>query len=262
MSGAWRAVATGDGSTTLAHPVHGQLCHDVHGAWSQARRRYAAGCALRLRARRGEVMRLLDVGTGLGWNLAAALSSLRYTGARLQALTLERDPAPLRAAVAFERAGTGAAERCHRAVRVALARALEEPARPHPMVLEGREAGSLELRLGDARANLPELEGRSFDAVFLDPFSPAVEQELWDDGFLAAVAARMAPGALLATYSAATAVRVGLARAGLGVRRAPRVGGKAEGTVAGPGLVAGPEDADLERRIRRRLAHGGVGGVR
>jgi tRNA U34 5-methylaminomethyl-2-thiouridine-forming methyltransferase MnmC len=261
VSGAWRAVVTGDGSLSFAHPVHGELCHDAHGAFTQARLRYAAGCRLRARARAaggGAVLRLLDLGTGVGWNLAAALAALAGTGARLQALTLELDTGLLARVAALPRAGNGFPERCHRAVRTALRAALVRPGEPVPMTLDGRDAGELRLLAGDARATLADVpRGPRFDAVFLDPFSPRLSPELFGAEFLAEVARRMAPEALLATYSAATGVRVALAAAGLGVARGPRVGGKAEGTLAGPHLVPGPGDADLARRLERRLRGGG-----
>jgi tRNA U34 5-methylaminomethyl-2-thiouridine-forming methyltransferase MnmC len=280
MGAALVAVATADGTLSAARrggraPTtgagadgeHGERFHDVRGAWTQARGRYAAGVALRARgfaAARGGggVVRLLDVGTGLGWNLAAALAALEGTGARLAAVSLERDLEVLRFAAALPRAGTGAAERWHRVVRRALADALRaigaSAARDGgraetAFLVDGAEVGRVDLRVGDARATLAALPREAgFDAVFLDPFSPRVEPELWAPEVCAAIAARMAPGARLATYSAATAVRAALAAAGLGVARGGRVGGKAEGTIAGPGLVAPAADADLVRRLARR----------
>ncbi|MEM7311044.1 MAG: MnmC family methyltransferase [Planctomycetota bacterium] len=254
----WKRLLTEDGSPTLLHPEHGEACHDRTGAWTQATGRYAAGCRLRERARAGGTLRLLDVGTGLGWNLAAAVQALWGTGARLAAVTLELDPAPIRSALALPRpAGLppGAGE-SHEAVRAALERALAAGGSGEPVELDvdGGPPGTLALHLGDARRTLPELAPEvRFDAVFLDPFSPAQAPELWEPEVLGEIARRMAPGSLLATYSAATRVRVALARHGLGVARGPEVGRKREGTLAGPGLVAGPEDADLVRRIRRHL---------
>jgi tRNA U34 5-methylaminomethyl-2-thiouridine-forming methyltransferase MnmC len=260
----YRAVATADGTTSAVDPATGEGFHDTHGAWLQARVRYAGGVGLRARgfaaARTGNgVVRLLDVGTGLGWNLAAALSALHGTGARLHAVSLERDPDVLRFAADLSRAGTGEAEWCHRAMRQALRVRLALLPRDGAvdLALDGAVAGSLDLRLGDARDTLRALPGERFDAVFLDPFSPRVAPELWAAEFCAEIAARMAPGALLATYSAATAVRLALAAAGLGVARAGRVGGKAEGTLAGPGLVAPAADEDLVRMLARRLAERG-----
>jgi tRNA U34 5-methylaminomethyl-2-thiouridine-forming methyltransferase MnmC len=248
---AWRPVATADGSWTLAHPVHGETCHSTAGAWLEARERYAQPCRLRELGLAAEgTVRLLDVGTGIGLNLAAALAELEGTGARLEAVTLEVDPDVIRAGLALPPAP--AAERWHAPVREALARALEAPGEP----VELAAAGSLRLVLGDGRATLPVLREAAFDAVFLDPFSRSVAGELWEQGFLAEVARRMGPQAILSTYSSAFAVRLALLRAGLRVGLGPRVGRKATGTLASREGALPP----LEGRTARRLAARGRGG--
>lgn len=259
----WRRVETADGTPTFAHPVHGETCHSRAGALTQARERYAAACRLAERARErrgsGAPVRLLDVGTGLGWNLVAALEAL--DGAPLEAVTLERDEELLRTVLAWARdPAWRVASPCAAPVVAALAEALVQPrgagagpaaARVPIRGAGGRPLGGLRLCLGDARATLPGLApAERFDAVFLDPFSPAREPALWEAPFLAEIARRMAPGSWLSTYSAAFSVRLALARAGLRVGRGARVGTKAEGTVASPDR----EPPALPPRVARRLA--------
>ena len=249
MSASWVARPTADGSWTLEAAELGETCHSLAGAWQQARERYAQGCRLAERAGAHAELALLDVGTGLGLNLAAALAELDGTGAALHALTLERAPEVIAAGCALYerpelRAGPWAP--WHAPVRAALRRALAAPGTA--VDLGGR--GTLTLRLGDARATLEAADAGPFDAVFLDPFSPRRAPELWEEPFLAAIARRMAPGSWLATYSAAFRVRLGLARAGLRVGQGPRVGAKGEGTLAGRDVLP-PE---LPSRLRRRLA--------
>jgi tRNA U34 5-methylaminomethyl-2-thiouridine-forming methyltransferase MnmC len=90
---------------------------------------------------------------------------------------------------------------------------------------------TLTLITGDARQTLPQWQGQA-DAWFLDGFSPAKNPELWQPDLLAKVAATLAPGGTLATYSAAGHVRRALATAGLEVARAPGYGRKRHMTVA------------------------------
>ncbi len=248
----WTPRRTEDGSWTLVHPGHCEACHSRSGAWLEARERYANAC--RLAERSGEV-RLLDVGTGLGWNLAAALAALEGGRAELHVATLESDPSVLRAALAlFARpeARHGPWEPWLDVVRRSLALAVEAPGAEEGVPLG--ERGTLRLLLGDARHELARLDGEApWDAVFLDPFSPRTDPALWEPAFLASVASRMGPGSWLSTYSAAFPVRLALARAGLRVGRGPRVGAKAEGTVASPDLDPPPLPAKVARRLFRAL---------
>lgn len=248
----WLPVRTEDGSFTLAHPGHGQCCHSEAGAWEEARQRYAAACRLRERAVHEGRLALLDIGTGLGLNLAAALECVRGTRCRLDVLTLELDRGVLEAALALfgrERDRLDPALAQAWGVTLgALAHALERG----PQAPVEWEGGALRLVLGDARASLPALSEQRFDAVFLDAFSPRVEPELWSAPFLSEVARRMAPGSLLSTYTSALGVRVALAAAGLRVGSGPRVGTKASGTLASPDLELPALEARLVRRIARR----------
>ena len=90
-----------------------------------------------------------------------------------------------------------------------------------------------ELRIvpGDVRETLPR-EGEAVEAWYLDGFAPAKNPEMWGPEVLAAVAARLVPGGSVATYTAAGAVRRGLAAAGLEVRRAGGYGRKRHMTLA------------------------------
>ena len=217
----------------------------------EARERYAAACRLAERARDRDELRLLDVGTGLGLNLAAALEAAGPTRCMLECVSLEIDRDVLNATLELARARgpwCGSHEQVLRALRAALA----DPARAAaPGGIPMGERARLRLVLGDARSTLAALEpAERFDAVFLDPFSPAVDPALWEPSFLSEVAARMRRGSWLSTYSSAFRVRLALARAGLRVGRGARVGAKASGTLASPDCEPPP----LEPRTARRLA--------
>jgi tRNA U34 5-methylaminomethyl-2-thiouridine-forming methyltransferase MnmC len=258
LEGGWRPERTADGSWTLAHPVHGEWCHSRAGAWSEAVERYVRPCRLGERIASGELgrVRLLDVGTGLGVNVAAALDVTAPAGVALDVVSLEAHPDVIRATLSWftRRADDGPGAGARAAVRSALAAGLAARGGPVPLFGPGAgepgPAGSLRLLLGDARATIGGLAEERCDAVFLDPFSPSREPALWEPGFLAQVARRLAPGSWLSTYSAAFAVRAALFAAGLRVGAGPPVGNKAEGTLASPDR----EPPALPRRVRERLA--------
>tara|TARA_R110000751_G_scaffold26092_3_gene70174 strand:+ start:11752 stop:13602 length:1851 start_codon:yes stop_codon:yes gene_type:complete len=86
---------------------------------------------------------------------------------------------------------------------------------------------SLTLHHGDIRETLPAARFRA-DAWFLDGFSPAKNEEMWGDWIYPEIAARSVPGARLATFTVAGAVRRGLAEARFEVRRLPGHGRKRE----------------------------------
>ncbi|WP_114966511.1 tRNA (5-methylaminomethyl-2-thiouridine)(34)-methyltransferase MnmD [Alkalilacustris brevis] len=88
--------------------------------------------------------------------------------------------------------------------------------------IEGLDAAVIE---GDARRTLPRWEGRA-DAWFLDGFAPARNPELWEPALMAEIARHSAPGATLATYTAAGAVRRALADAGFEISRRSGFGRK------------------------------------
>jgi tRNA 5-methylaminomethyl-2-thiouridine biosynthesis bifunctional protein len=114
------------------------------------------------------------------------------------------------------------------------------------------------------------------DAWFLDGFAPSKNPEMWSADVLAAVAARSRPGARLATFSVAGAVRRGLEAVGFAVEKKAGFGGKRErleavyhgparGPLASPGapravapegpvliLGAGIAGANVALALRRR----------
>ncbi len=80
--------------------------------------------------------------------------------------------------------------------------------------------GAIKLILiyGDARKTLPQTCVQ-VDAWYLDGFAPRVNPELWERSLLYEVAKRTKAGGTVATYSAATQVRLNLTAAGFQVKR-------------------------------------------
>jgi len=83
----------------------------------------------------------------------------------------------------------------------------------------------LTLAIGEAEAILTETEAR-VDAWFLDGFAPAKNPAMWSEAVLAEVARLSRPGARLASFTAAGAVRRGLDAVGFTVEKRPGHGRK------------------------------------
>ena len=86
---------------------------------------------------------------------------------------------------------------------------------------------SIDLAVGDAQWALEQWSGPA-DAWFLDGFSPALNPGMWSPEIMALIAARSAPGARVATFTVAGAVRRGLAEHGFVVEKKPGHGRKRE----------------------------------
>ena len=249
----WRRIPTGDGCPTLVHPGHGEPCHDTRGAWAEAHQLHVAGCDLTRRLLCGERVRLLDVGTAPGWNLAAAWSVASKLPGRLEVTTVECSEEALQAGAELAadpewKAGAPAdAVRSFEQVHAALS-----SARGQDGWIQVGEALRLRLFQQNAGAVLGELDqGERFDAVFLDVFSPKVDPQAWEAGFLGALAGRVAEEGRLTTYTLSHPVRAALMAQGLAVGWAGVRTGRRGGTWASRGGWVPPLSERLAARLRR-----------
>jgi hypothetical protein len=256
MINSWRQLVTGDGCPTLVHPTHGEPCHDTRGAWAEANQLHVFGCDLPRRLLRGEHVRLLEIGSAPGWNLAAACALASSLPGTLDVTAVERSGDALSAAFALSGdpswrvaapAGAPAAlDRVHDGFREAL------KSRAGRWVdLGGRSR--MRLWLQPAASLLSELDqGERFDAVFLDAFSPGVEPEAWEPNFLCALGGRLAPLGRLSTYTISHPVRAALMAAGLTVGWSGARSGRRGGTWACRGGWVPPLSGRLRARLWRR----------
>ena len=187
-----------------------------HGARQQAQRVFVEGSGIVEHAE----PRVLEIGFGLGLNFRTTLEAIGESP--LDYLAFEAYPlsaAELAAVAPGESSPLWSAVLEHWD-KAALAGHLD------------LSRSSQRLRIDFADATAAPLPGAWANAVYLDAFSPARNPELWTPTFLAKLAAALAPGGKLATYSAAGHVRRGLGAAGLSVQRLHGLIGKREFLVA------------------------------
>lgn len=160
--------------------------------------------------------RIAELGFGTGLNFLVTWQAWKRTapaGAHLDYISVEGYPID---AVTLARILAGVPE-----LEVEAAALLAAyPARVggvHRLLLDGGRV-RLTLLYGEVEAMLDTMTG-SVDAWFLDGFAPSKNQAMWTDAVLSAVARLCAPVARLATFSAAGAVRRGLAGAGFKVSK-------------------------------------------
>lgn len=114
---------------------------------------------------------------------------------------------------------------------------------------------TLTLHIGQISTTLPQSEFAA-DAWFLDGFSPAKNQSMWDESLWPQIAARSKPGARAATFTVAGAVRRGLAGAGFEVEKKPGHGRKRERLEA---VYRGPIASHADPHAPGRVAIIGAG---
>ncbi len=216
-----KRLITTDGSVTFYSDEFGECYHSQIGAISEAFAVYVEPCQIEELASQGK-LRILDIGFGLGYNSAAAIYQVQGTDSacKLEIIGIENDSKVL--GIISSLSLSPRLEESYEIVKQAAK-------------LRSYSKGNISLRiiLDDARKVIQDIGGE-FDCVFLDPFSPPKNPELWTVDFLTQVYRKMKKEAVLSTYSAASAVRSGLLSAGFRIGRGPATSLKREGTLASP----------------------------
>ncbi len=215
-----RAVRTEDGSYTLYHPEYRQHFHSIAGARAESWKKYIEPCRIEERLATGDDVAILDIGFGMGYNVAALAELAERTAkGRIHAVSLEMD-------------------------RNTLRNALLLPDFPRKDVLEALSAGNcyqstyaeITIAWGDARQYVLNTQEK-FDFLFLDAFSPDKNPELWTFEFIASLKRLLNPGGCLATYSSAYPFLGALHLNGFHIFESAPFGRKRGGTVASPSLL-------------------------
>jgi len=183
---------------------------------------FHAGCDLPNAWAHAPRFAILELGFGTGLNALATQrlwARTRAPGARLDYVAIEGFPLAredaARALSAFpevdsSRLLAGWPVRAYAPQRISLGEGM------HLTVLHGQAADLL-----------GQIAGQ-FDAFFLDGFAPARNEAMWSEEIARRIAALARPGARLASYSVAGAVRRALGAAGFAAAKRPGFAGKRE----------------------------------
>lgn len=196
-----------------------------------------------------------ELGFGTGLNIAALLTlwkAHRPQGGRLHIFSIEGFPLTVDEA---RRALSNWPELVEAAEALTGAWPAGTPGF-HRVDLPGFDA-VLDLAIGDAEWALKEWSGQA-DAWFLDGFSPALNPGMWSPEVMDQIAARSAPGARIATFTVAGAVRRGLAERGFTVEKMPGHGRKRERLEAHLPSLPAPEVAPTVAVIGAGIAGASV----
>jgi tRNA U34 5-methylaminomethyl-2-thiouridine-forming methyltransferase MnmC len=210
-----KKIVTKDGSITLEHPIYHETYHSTDGALGEAKYIFVDSTKLLQRAEKGSI-KILDVGFGMGINLFSAFHAC-YPDFYFYSVSLEKD-------------------------------LVEVPSQYYPQSLQQyyqvyeklifekkieTEDYHISLKIGDATETIKSIN-ENFDVIFLDPFSPGKNPELWTEEFFKDLYRVINLDGVLATYSVSQSVRENLAEAGFSCKLIPGFGRKKNSLLAMP----------------------------
>lgn len=222
---------------------------------AESRSVFLAGCGLPDAWADRRLFTVAELGFGSGLNIAALLHLWRAHApddGRLHVFSVEGFPLDRNEAARALSAFPDVAE----AAEALLAAWPEGTPGFHRIDLPGF-AATLDLAVGEVEWALDAWSGRA-DAWFLDGFSPALNPDMWSSEVLRLVRDRSAPGARLATFTVAGAVRRGLAEQGFAVEKRPGHGRKRERLEA---RLVGAPSANSSTPPRVAVIGGGIAGA-
>jgi tRNA U34 5-methylaminomethyl-2-thiouridine-forming methyltransferase MnmC len=208
---------TKDGSYTLIAKEYGEPYHSLTaGAIGECIEKFLKPSGLLERVEGSKVIRVVDVGFGLGYNVAVMLKHLRDVK---EDIAIE--------VISFEKE---------------LPKEVPPPPEEYlpywKLLWENlpsfeRDGISFRLLLGDARERVREVENFDADAIFHDGFSPYKNPELWTLDFLAMLTKLLKGDGVWVSYTSSLAVRKALKLLGFNLQSTSPVGRKRGGTRAG-----------------------------
>ncbi len=228
IAGVRKAIQiTDDHSRTLIDPVSGVAFHSASGALAETRHVYLNNSGVKQRLAQGETTAVLEVGLGTGLGMLLTVDEAHSGNAKLDYHAFELELLPTTVLRALElQCGLKSPAVC------------ESYFDWYEKSLVGVDRGSyrwecnahvaVTIHHQDAReVRSPQPAG--FDAIYFDPFSPAVNQELWTEEFLSRMWTLLRDGGQLVTYCVNRRVKDALTVSGFEIEclRGP-VGGKRE----------------------------------
>jgi tRNA 5-methylaminomethyl-2-thiouridine biosynthesis bifunctional protein len=212
-----------------ASPTYGDIYHSADGGLQQARSVFLQGCKLPGAWQDRTRFVILETGFGLGLNFLATWQAYREQlghCTQLHFISVEKHPL-----------SRDALARCHSAWPE-LAHLAQQLREQWPALVAGYhrlnfDSGRVQLTLifEDAEPALKQLDA-NVNAIYLDGFAPAKNPDIWSASVFQQLRRLVAPGARLASWCVAGAVRQGLQEAGFFVERKPGFGHKKERLVA------------------------------
>lgn len=220
---------TDDQSNTLYSERYGEFYHCRGGAYLKAKHIFLEPVHELEDTIPAQQRKILEVGFGAGLNFFVTADDFVNQGIQLEYTALEHD---LLSAELFEQLHYETLLSNPMVVHEFITARKLLPDHPPHSVYQMSIHPNITLRLLIGNATEIQHEKEYYDWVYLDPFSPAHNPELWSDSFMQCVSDALREGGGLSTYSVNGEVRRVMKRVGLKPEKRPGIPGKREVLVA------------------------------
>ncbi len=222
-------VVTDDGSRTLRHVADGKTWHSESGALSESRLVFLENSRIVERLRAGQAVRVFEIGFGTGLNFwITASAATRHSGS-LEYVSVEPFMLP---PATIDDLNHHELSECSPAFQLFAKTAFRRQRQPPESTIVQRQNVTLRI-MHRKLADLPPESLTGFDAVYHDPFDPAVSPDLWTSECFERLYRQLQPAGRLVTYCVKSEIQRRLQSVGFLVSktRGP-AGGKREVLIA------------------------------
>ncbi len=177
---------------------------------------------------------ILDICSGLGYNSAAAIEDFLNTNTKNNKVNFSIDMVE----ISIETLAAGlvipSPINGHMIVKKAIESKLIEENRLKLNLIGSEIPKNIDISIHceDARRTVKKLTSNSYDAIFLDPYSPAMAPELCTVEFFKELKRIIKDDGIIATYTLAAGVRYAFVEAGFYIGEGPIFGRRSGGTIA------------------------------
>lgn len=222
-------IFTADGTETFLNESVKETYHSQTGAVEEAFKKYAYPCKIKELAKTGKIT-VLDICSGIMYNSAAIIDVAleENPNCEIEIFALEKDPEFIKKILEVD-----PPFKSYPLFRELIKNNLEKISQSRDLKNKTlKEKIKITLLIGDARERIKELEKDSFDAVFMDPFSPRTSPEMWSTEFFKELYRVIKENKILATFTCARLARDNMKAAGFSYDDGPIVGRRGPGTIA------------------------------
>jgi tRNA U34 5-methylaminomethyl-2-thiouridine-forming methyltransferase MnmC len=220
-----RKIITEDGSITFYNEKYDEKYHTKAGALTESLKKFVEPSDFEHTIKKKEIIYILDVCFGLGYNSLIAIEEIRKINTEVQIIihALENDIEIIKQ-IKNIRLDTKESD--------SFKDIIDKYLKDDKSLIDNKNLNvKVIFHIGDATKTITNIR-ESFDYIFLDPFSTTKCPELWEYDFLKEIYKRSRKGAILTTYSCARKVRDNLKRCGFEIEDVASFGRRAPSTKA------------------------------